>query len=137
MALFGASLAALLLPVGGAPASSAAPVSAADAEATVKVWSPDGVLRNCAGHGYRYAVDVPAGDAWALEVHLVNRRGKTRSFGYEIKGADPKKGKGRFQVCAHGLRPGKYKVKAELIWSHYSDQYHVWAEPRTIRLRRP
>lgn len=135
-ALVGASLAALLLPLGAAPASSA-PEVAPKADATVKVWSPDGVLKNCAGHRYRYAVDVPSGDSWAVEIHLVNKRGKTVSFGYEIKGADPKKGKGRFQICAHDVRPGKYKVKAELIWSHYSDQENVWAKPRTIRLRRP
>lgn len=136
MALVGASLAALLLPLGAAPASSA-PEAARKADATVKVWSPDGVLKKCAGHRYRYAVDVPSGDSWAVEIHLVNKRGKTISFGYEIKGADPKKGKGTFQICARDVRPGKYKVKAELIWSHYSDQEHVWAKPRTIRLRRP
>jgi hypothetical protein len=136
MALVGAPLAALLLPLGALPASGS-PVAARDADATVKVWSQDGMLKKCSGHGYRYAVDVPAGDSWAVEIHLVNRRGKTVSFGYEIKGGDPKQGKGRFQFCAHDLRPGKYKVKAELIWSHYSDETHLWAKPRTIRLRRP
>ena len=94
------------------------------------------MLRGCHGHGYTYAVDVPAGDSWSLEVFLVNRRGKTVSFGYEIKGGDPKQGKGRFQFCADDLRPGRYRVKARLIWSHYSDEYRQWARPRTIHLRR-
>jgi hypothetical protein len=136
LALVTALLAALLLPTGGVPAAGAAGAARAEG-ATAKVWSGDGVLRGCRGHGYKYAVDVPAGDSWSLELFLVNRRGKAVSFGYEIIGGDPKQGKGRFQFCAADLRPGRYKVKAELIWSHYSDEYHQWTKPRTIRLRRP
>ncbi|HET9422550.1 MAG TPA: hypothetical protein VFO49_15525 [Nocardioides sp.] len=135
LSLVGALLAALLLPLGGTPAS-ATPAAARAEDATAKVWSGDGVLRGCRGHGYKYAVDVPAGDSWSLELFLVNRRGRTVSFGYELKGGDPKQGKGRFQFCADDLRPGRYRVKAELIWSHYSDEYHQWTKPRTIRLRK-
>lgn len=129
LALVGALLAALLLPTNAAAQSEGA---------TAKVWSGDGVLRKgCHGHGYGYAVDVPAGDSWSLEVSLVNRKGRALYQGYEIKGADPKQGKGRFLFCSHDLRPGRYRVKAELVWSHYSDEYHQWAKPRTIHLRRP
>jgi hypothetical protein len=136
-ALVGALLATLLLPLGATPATAATSSARAD-EATAKVWSGDGVLRKgCHGHRYGYAVVVPAGDSWSLEVSLVNRRGRTVSFGYETTGGDPKKGRGRFQFCGNDLRPGRYKVKAELIWSHYSDEHHEWAKPRTIRLRRP
>ena len=128
-------VAALLLPV-GTPPSSAAGIN--EDTATAKVWSRDGVLRKgCPGHRYRYAVQVPAGDSWALEVYLVNRRGKIRAMSYEIKGGDPKEGRGRLQFCSQNMRPGRYKVKAQLIWSHYSDEYHEWAKPRVIRLRRP
>ena len=67
----------------------------------------DGTLRKgCHGHRYGYAVVVPAGDSWALEVFLVDRRGKTVSFGYETTGGDPKKGQGRFQFCAGRPPPG-------------------------------
>ena len=137
LALIGSPLLALLLPLGGAPATADVPV-ARTAEATAKVWSTDGVLsKGCPGHKYRYAVDVPDGDSWSLDVWLVNRKGRTVAFNYEIIGGDPKQGKGRLQFCSLGLKPGRYKVKAELIWSHYSDQQSVWAKPRTIHLRRP
>ncbi|HWM75381.1 MAG TPA: hypothetical protein VNQ53_16655 [Nocardioides sp.] len=136
LALVGALLAALMLPTGGLPAAAGVG-TAGDESATAKVWSGDGVLRKgCHGHGYGYAVDVPDGDSWSLEVSLVNRKGRTLFQGYELIGADPKQGKGRFLYCAHDLRPGRYKVKAELVWSHYSDEYHKWARPRTIHLRR-
>jgi hypothetical protein len=132
-----ALLAALLLPLGALPATTGA-AAADDGEATAKVWSGDGVLRaGCPGHGYRYAVRVPSGDSWSLEIYLVNRRGRTVAMDYQVKGGDPRKGKGRLQFCSQNMRPGRYKVKALLIWSHYSDEYHEWATPRTIRLRRP
>ena len=137
LALIGSPLLALLLPLGGAPATADVPVARA-AEATAKVWSTDGVLtKGCHGHKYRYAVDVPAGDSWSLDVWLVNRNGRKVAFNYEITGGDPKEGKGRFQFCSLDIKPGRYKVRAELIWSHYSDQQSVWAKPRTIHLRRP
>ncbi len=137
LALIGAPLLALLLPLGGASATADAPVARA-AEATAKVRSADGVLtKGCPGHKYRYAVEVPAGDSWSLELHLVNRKGRTVAFDYQLSGGDPKQGKGRLRFCSLDIKPGRYKVKAELIWSHYSDQQSVWAAPRTIHLRRP
>lgn len=139
LVLAGALLAALLLPIGAVPAT-AATFAAGEGAVSAKVWSRDGVLRKgCPGHRYRYAVDVPSGngDSWSLEVFLVNRRGRTVAFGYERMGSDPKEGRGRFQFCSQNMRPGRYKVKAQLIWSHYSEEYHLWAKPKTIRLRRP
>jgi hypothetical protein len=137
--LAGALMAALLLPLAAVPAT-AAPTAVGGTEASAKVWSGDGVLRNgCPGHRYGYAVKAPTGngDSWSLEVFLVNRRGRTVAMGYQVMGADPQRGKGRFQYCSQNMRPGRYKVKARLIWSHYSDEYHLWAKPKTIRLRRP
>jgi hypothetical protein len=139
LVLAGALLAALLLPVGAVPATAATSAASEDA-ASAKVWSRDGVLRKgCPGHRYRYAVKAPTGngDSWSLEVYLVNRRGRTVAMGYERMGSDPKEGRGRFQFCSQNMRPGRYKVKALLNWSHYSDEYQRWAKPRTIRLRRP
>ena len=137
LALIGSPLLALLLPLCGASATADLPVARA-AEATAKIWSTDGVLsKGCPGNKYRYAVDVPDGDSWSLELHLVNRKGRTVAFDYQVGGGDPKQGKGRLQFCSLSIKPGRYKVKAELIWSHYSDQQSVWAKPRTIHLRRP
>jgi hypothetical protein len=136
LVLVAALMTALLLPVGTLPAC-ADPTAAREDVAGAKVWSRDGVLRKgCPGHRYRYAVRVPSGDSWSLEVYLVNRRGRTVAMDYKIKGGDPKEGRGRFQFCSQNMRPGRYKVKALLIWSHYSDEYREWAKPRTIRLRR-
>jgi len=137
MALFAAPLLALLLPVSGTPATAAS-AAAGTQHATVKVWSPDGVIaKGCRGHRYRYALQVPAGESWALVVRLVNPRGRTVASGYQLSGADAKKGTGRFRFCSVDVRPGRYKVKAELVWSHYSEEYHVQAEPEPLRLRRP
>ncbi len=94
LALIGSPLLALLLPLGGAPATADAPVARA-AEATAKVWSTDGVLtKGCPGHKYRYAVDVPAGDSWSLEVCLVNRKGRTVAFDYQVTRRRPETGQG-------------------------------------------
>lgn len=136
-----AMLAALLFPVGAAPTPAHASAAAATEDpVSAKVWSRDGVLRRgCPGHRYRYAVQAPTGngDSWALEVYLVNRRGRIKAMDYKIMGGDPQVGRGRLQFCSRNMRPGRYKVKALLIWSHYSDEYQLWAKPRIIRLRRP
>jgi hypothetical protein len=137
--LVGAPVAALLLPlVATATTAAASAPATTTTQAKVKVWSGDGMLRKCAGHTYRYAVAAPhgAGDSWALETHLVNRNGRTVAFDYKVMGADPAKGHGKLRFCSEGIRPGRYKVTAELIWSHYSDESHTWAKPRTIRLHR-
>lgn len=137
LALIVAPLLALMLPLAGTSATAGAPVARA-AEASAKIRSTDGVLsKGCPGHRYRYAVDVPAGDSWSLDVYLVNRAGRTVAFNYELVGGDPKKGKGRLQFCSVDVKPGRYKVKALLTWSHYSDVQTLWAKPRVVRLRRP
>ena len=139
MALSAAPVLALLLPLGASPTVAATPAPAAGVEkSSVRVWSPNGVLtKGCHGHRYRYALDVPAGDSWALDLALVDRRGKVVASGFELKGADPQRGTGRFMFCSGGVRPGRFKVKAELTWSHYSEEHHVRAKPKTLRLRRP
>ncbi len=137
LALIGALLISLLLPLGGSPATADVPVARA-AEASAKIRSTDGVLsKGCPGHRYRYAIDVPAGDSWSLEVYLVSRTGRSVAFSYKVMGGDPQRGKGRLQYCSLNVRPGRYKVKALLTWSHHSDVKTLWAKPRTIHLRRP
>lgn len=136
-ALLAAPVLALLLPVGGTPAT-AVTAAAGTEQASVRVSSPDGVIaKGCRGHRYRYAVEVPAGESWALTVSLVDKRGRTVASGYELSGGDAKKGSGRFRFCSIDVRPGRYKVKGELTWSHYSEEYHVRARPKPLQLRRP
>lgn len=141
-ALVAAPVLALLLPLGGSPATAAPATSGARVaggeESSVRVWSPDGVLAGgCRGHRYGYSLEVPAGESWALDLSLVNRRGRIVASGYELKGGDPRKGRGRFQFCSDDVRPGRYRIKAELTWSHYSEEHHVLARPKTLQLRRP
>lgn len=137
MTLVGAPIAALLLPLAATAAGTTA--AAADPDASAKVWSADGTLKNCAGHTYKYAVDVPSGpgDSWSLETHLVNRNGRTVAFDFKVSGGDPARGRGKLRFCTETLRPGTYKVRSELIWAHYSDETHLWTKPRAIQLRRP
>ena len=136
--LFAVPVLALLLPLGVSPTAAPTASAAGAEESSVRVWSPDGVLtQGCHGHRYRYALDVPAGESWALDLALVNRRGRTVASGYELKGADPQRGGGRFMFCSGAVRPGRYKIKAELTWSHYSEEHHVHAKPKALQLRRP
>jgi hypothetical protein len=103
--------------------------------ATGSVHSGDGVLeRNCQSHGYRYRVR-PGGSDWSLELFLVGPRGKQLATGYEWKGDDPRRGRGRFHFCSQATRPGRFTVRSRLTWD--DGQYHEkWLEPRTIRLHR-
>ena len=103
--------------------------------ATGSVHSSDGVFeRGCQSHGYRYRVRAEGSD-WSLELFLIDPRGKQIATGYEWKGSDPKRGRGRFEFCAQATRPGKFTVRSRLTWD--DGQYHEKRlEPRTIRLRR-
>jgi hypothetical protein len=103
--------------------------------ATGSVHSGDGVLqRGCQSHGYRYRVR-PGGTDWSLELFLVDPRGKQLATGYEWKGNDPRRGRGRFHFCSQATRPGKFTVRSRLTWD--DGRYHEkWLEPRTFRLRR-
>ena len=103
--------------------------------ATGSVHSGDGAFRQgCQSHGYRYRVR-PGGSDWSLELFLIGPRGKQVSTGYEWKGRDPKRGRGRFEFCSQSTRPGKFTVRSRLTWD--DGEYHEkWLEPRTIRLRR-
>lgn len=104
-------------------------------DATGTVRSPDGVLRHgCQTHPYRYRVR-PADADWSLELFLVDRRGRRVGTGYEWQGADPARGRGRFELCSQATRPGRFTVRARLTWD--DGVYHAkWLEPRKIRLRR-
>ena len=103
--------------------------------ATGSVHSGDGVLeRGCQSHRYRYRVH-PRGSDWSLELFLIGPGGKHISTGYQFKGHDPKRGRGRFQFCSQTTRPGRFTVRSRLTWE--DGQYHEkWLEPRTIRLHR-
>ena len=103
--------------------------------ATGSVHSPDGTLdKGCQSHPYSYRVR-PRGSDWSLELFLVGPRGKQLSTGYEWKGRDPKRGRGRFEFCAQATRPGRFTVRSRLTWDD-GREHEKWLEPRTIRLSR-
>jgi hypothetical protein len=103
--------------------------------ATGSVHSGDAAFeKGCQSHGYRYRVQAEGSD-WSLELFLVDSRGKQVATGYEWKGSDPKRGRGRFEFCSQATRPGRFTVRSRLTWD--DGRYHEkWLEPRTIRLRR-
>lgn len=103
--------------------------------ATGSVHSADGAFeRGCQSHGYRYRVR-PGHSDWSLEVFLIDPRGKQLATGYEWKGDDPRRGRGRFHFCSQATRPGTFTVRSRLTWD--DGRYHQkWLKPRTIRLHR-
>jgi len=143
--LLAVPLLALLLPLTGLPASAApappaATVGAAtDSKATAWVRSPHhGLLKKgCRGHRFRYGVTSPKGDSWALEVFLIDKKGRRVASSYKASGGDAAKGKGRLVFCSLQVRPGRYKVKGRLTWSHYSQEAVTWTKAVRVKLRRP
>lgn len=103
--------------------------------ASGSVRSPDGTLeKGCQTHPYRYRVKAGSSD-WSLEVFLVDPDGTRVANGYEVKGADRARGRGRFEFCAQPTRPGTFTIKSRLTWQ--DGEYHdKWLAPRTIQLHR-
>ena len=104
-------------------------------QASGTIRSPDGILeKGCQSHGYRYRVNADDSD-WSLELFLVDPDGEQVGNGYERKGHDPARGRGRFEFCAQPTRAGIFTVRAKLTWD--DGEYHdTWLETRTIQLRR-
>lgn len=135
-------LAATLALTAGALGAVAAPASAGLEEdlhalehvkASGSVRSPDGTLeKGCQTHGYRYRVN-PHGSDWSLELFLVDPDGERVANGYEFKGQDPRRGRGRFEFCAQPTHAGTFTVRARLTWD--DGAYHEkWLQPRKIQL---
>ena len=131
------ALAAGVLSVGAVPATAGPDDGLHSLEhqrATGAVRSPDGTLRKgCQSHSYTYRVN-PAGTDWSLEVFLVDPEGRELAYGYEFKGNDPTRGRGRFTFCAQSTHPGRFTVRTRLTWD--DGEYHeTWLERRSLRLR--
>ena len=136
MAGLAATLALAAGAVGAVPAS-ADPTddlhSLEHVKASGSVRSPDGTLENgCQSHGYRYRVHAHGSD-WSLELFLVDPDGDRVANGYEFKGQDPARGRGRFKFCAQPTHAGTFTVRARLTWD--DGAYHEkWLEPRKVQL---
>lgn len=132
------ALAAGALTLGTVPASADVAGDLHELEhqqASGSVRSPDGTLeQGCQSHRYRYRVNAEDSD-WSLELFLVDPDGETIATGYEWKGRDPARGRGRFEFCAQPTRPGTFTVRARLTWD--DGEYHEKRlKPRKIQLRR-
>ena len=126
---------AVMSPASGLPGPGHELHSLQHVRATGSVHSGDGRFeKGCQSHGYRYRVR-PGDSGWSLELFLIGPGGKQVSTGYEFKGHDPKRGRGRFHFCSQSTRPGTFTVRSRLTWD--DGRYHEkWLTSRTIQLHR-
>lgn len=93
------------------------------------------VKRGCHKYDYTYALTPPDGD-WALETFLVGPRGKASGSGYFVTGKDALAGKSSWRLCWHGVKGGRYTIKAKLSIQNGADLVEGWLPPSTFRLRK-
>ncbi|MDF1604156.1 hypothetical protein [Nocardioides sp. YIM 152315] len=98
--------------------------------------APDGVLRRgCRNYRYSYTVTAPTGE-WTLETFLRDPTGDSIASGAFISDADPSTAGARFRFCRSGTRPGRFTIRAKLIWFDHEGEHPVWLEPSRFRLTR-
>lgn len=98
----------------------------------------DGVLRSgCKDYGYRYRLHIRTND-WTLETFLRDPTGENLASGAYAAGADPKrKTDAHFRLCRYTTQPGRFTIRAKLVYYNASGEHTVWLEPSHFRLRRP
>lgn len=98
----------------------------------------DGVLRSgCKDYGYRYRLNIRTND-WTLETFLRDPTGETIASGAFTAGPDPKrKTDAHFRFCRYTTKPGRFTIRAKLVYYNASGEHTVWLEPSHFRLRRP
>lgn len=132
----------------------AAPAASWEAEYG-RVWRGDGVLkRGCEPYGFGYEVHPGPSDVdWAAEFFLIgpDRDGSGRdqlgTVGKTSDANDPRRGRGRFELCRAATRPGRFKIRGLLTITHRDTnslligdqpaQEKHWIKPARFRLRRP
>ena len=125
----------------------AAPAASWDADYG-RVWRGDGVLKQgCNAYGFGYRVR-PRSNHWAVEFFLVGPgREGLGTVAVAPEAGDPKRGRGRFELCRAATRPGRFKIRGKLTITHLdsdpllpgdqSTQEEHWIKPARFRLRRP
>ncbi|GAB3196946.1 hypothetical protein GCM10027062_07390 [Nocardioides hungaricus] len=97
----------------------------------------DGVLRmGCHDYPYRYRLEIRTDD-WTLETFLVDRRGETIASGAYLAGPDRKRQRADFRFCRYNTVPGRFTIRAKLMWYTDSGEHQAWLKPSHFRLRRP
>jgi hypothetical protein len=109
----------LLALVPGCAVLVVAPAAAWDADCG-RVWRGDGVLKyGCTSYGFRYRVR-PGDNHWAAEFFLGgperdgHRRERLATVVKTSDAEDPKRGRGRFELCRTATRPGRFKIRGKL-----------------------
>jgi hypothetical protein len=110
--------------------------SAAATDAYGHTAAADRTLRSgCHDYHYRYVVKAPTND-WTLETFLIDPRGDRVGSGSFSAESDPPRGRPAFRLCRYATRPGRFAIRAKLIWYDGSEAHPVRFEVTRFRLRR-
>lgn len=97
----------------------------------------DRTLRaGCHDYPYRYVVRAPTDD-WTLETFLVDPRGDRVGSGVFSAESDPRRGRPAFRLCRYATRPGRFTIRAKLVWYDGDAAHPVRFTATHFRLRRP
>jgi hypothetical protein len=119
------------LVLGAAPATATATTSEYG-----HTRSKDRVLKyGCNNYRYTFVVKAPTDD-WTLETFLKDPDGETLASGTFSSDSEPNKGHGRFRICRNSTRPGKFTIKAKLVWYRGYEEHQARFDPSHFRLRR-
>jgi hypothetical protein len=126
--------------------------TAAPAEAWTTAYgrtsAHDRVLRHgCHTYRYHYVVDAPTHD-WTLETFLVDRTGETVSSNALSSDSEPERGYRHFGLCRWNTVPGRFTIRAKLIWYRKPSEreqllgeapkgHRAWFKPSHFRMHRP
>jgi hypothetical protein len=113
---------------------AAAPASASTAQYG-HTGARDRVLKpSCHNYRYHFVVKAPTDD-WTLETFLVDPTGDTLASGAFSSESEQNHDHGRFRICRPSTVPGKFTIRAKLIWYDGSEDHKVWFKPSHFRLR--
>lgn len=90
----------------------------------------------CHSYRYHYVVDAPTHD-WTLETFLVDRTGEKVSSNALSSDSEPERGYSRFGLCRWNTVPGRFAIRAKLVWYRNSTGHTAWFKPSHFWMRRP
>jgi hypothetical protein len=129
-----ALVAALVVALAGMPPGAP---SAAATDAYGHTAAADRTLRpGCHNYRYRYVVKAPTDD-WTLETFLTDPGGDRVGSGGFFAESDPRRGRSAFRLCRYATRPGRFTIRAKLVWYDGSEAHIVRFKATRFRLRRP
>ncbi|WP_148616036.1 hypothetical protein [Nocardioides rubriscoriae] len=130
----------LLLAVGllTAPPSPAQSIPVSNSIGIVKV--PDQVRKgNCAKYRLRWNFNPPS-DQWTVIVRIRTPRGFSIASQFwdsnSPNNLGREEGRLRIPLCGSSVRPGRYKVEMQMVYSEGRDNYTVNRHPTYFRLLR-